>query len=120
MALKTEFMGAGTAPLAAGMAGHDTAGTIAGAGTTQGTATAVVSNFTLISTAPSSSGVVLMTAAGAAPVVIYNGGANTLKVYGSGTQTINGIAGSTGFSVTTLKAAQFRAAGTGWIAILSA
>ncbi len=120
MALKTELMGAGNAPLSASMIGQDTAGTIAGAGTTQGTATAVVSNFTLISTAPSSSGVVLPTAAGAAPVVIYNGGANTLKVYGNGTQTINGIAGSTGFSVSTLKAAQFRAAGTGWIAILSA
>lgn len=120
MALKSELMAAGTPPLAAGMVGSDTVGTIAGAGTTQGTATAVVSNFTIISTAPSSSGVVLMSAAAAGPVNIYNGGANTLKIYGNGSQTINGIAGSTGVSLPTLKAAHLSAAGTGWIAVISA
>lgn len=120
MALKTELMAAGLPAGAAGQIGQDAVGTIAGAGTTQGTATAVASTFTIISTAPSSSGVVLRTSAGSPDQLIYNGGANTLKIYGSGSQTINGIAGATGISLPTLKAARLTAAGTGWIAVVSA
>jgi len=117
MALKSEMMAAGLPAGVAGQVGMDPVSTIAGAGTNQATATAIVSSFTIISTAAASTGVVLRSSAGAPDQLIYNGGANTLKVYGNGSQTINGIAGSTGVSVATLKALRLTAAGTGWIAV---
>ena len=117
MALATELMAAGAAAGLAKQIGQGAVSTIAGAGTTQGGATAIVSSFTIISTAPSSSGVVLGVAGGAPPQMIYNAGANTLKVYGNGSNTINGIAGSTGVSVATLKALILVSSGTGWIAV---
>jgi hypothetical protein len=120
MTMATELMAAGEPAGVASQIGQGPVSTIAGAGTTQGTATAVVSSFTIISTAPSSSGVILKAAGAAPPQLIYNGGANTLKIYGNGSNTINGIAGSTGVSLPTLKAAILVASGTGWIAVISA
>ncbi len=117
MALATELMAAGEPAGLASQIGQGPVSTIAGAGTNQATATAIVSSFTLISTAAASTGVILRSSAGAPPQLIYNGGANTLKVYGNGTNTINGIAGSTGVSVATLKALILVASGTGWIAV---
>ena len=119
MALKTELMAAGLPAGAAGQIGQDAVSTIAAAGTNQATATAITSTFTIISTAPASSGVVAKSTSDG-PQLIYNGGANTLKVYGNGTETINGIAGSTGVSVPTLKSVLLIGAGTGSIAVISA
>lgn len=56
--------------------------------------------------------------------VIANDGAATLQVYGSGTDTINGVATATGVAVATGKRAIFIALATGaasnWIMLLSA
>ncbi len=120
MSLKTELMAAGMPGLQAAQVGFDAVQTVAGAGTNQATATVLAGNFTIVSTAPSGTGVLLRSAGGRGDQVIYNGGANTLKVYGNGTDTINGIAGSTGVSVLTLKSAVFKSAGTGSISIISA
>lgn len=111
----------GSAPLAlADRLGQGAASTVAAAGSTQGTATALVSTFTLISTAPASSGVVLKQARGQPETVVYNGGANTLTIYGNGTETINGIAAATGVSLPSHKAAILIANGNQWIGIISA
>ncbi len=119
MALKTELMSLGMPAGQANRLGQDAVATVAGAGTTQATGTALTSNFTIVSTAPASSGVVAKSTSDG-PQLIYNGGANTLKVYGNGTETINGIAGSTGVSVPTLKSVLLIGAGTGSIAVISA
>jgi hypothetical protein len=118
MALKSDLMAMGMAGGLANRLGQDPVQTVAGAGTTQATATALVGNFTIVSTAPANSGVVVRPAG--SQQVIYNGGANTLKVYGNGSDTINGIAGSTGISVPTLKSAVLIGGGSGSIAVISA
>jgi hypothetical protein len=120
MALKTELMAFGMPHGQAGALGFDAVQTVVGAGTNQATATVLLGTFTLVSTAPASTGVLLRSAGARGPQIIYNGGANTLKVYGNGSDTINGIAGSTGVSVPTLKTALFVAAGAGTISIISA
>jgi hypothetical protein len=120
MALKSELMAAGMPARMANEVGFDAVQTVVGAGTNQATATVLTGNFTIVSTAPSGTGVLLKSAGAHGPQIIYNGGANTLKVYGNGTETINGIAGSTGISVLTLKSALIMSAGTGSISIISA
>lgn len=76
---------------------------IVAAGTTQGTATPLASVLNQIDTVPSNTGVNLPLSTGrhGTPCqfcVIYNNGANPLSVYGfqGSTDTINGVAGSTG------------------------
>jgi len=120
MTLKTELMANGMPARLASQIGQDAVQTVAGAGTNQATATVLAGNFTIVSTAPSGTGVLARSAGAHGPQLIYNGGANTLKIYGNGTETINGIAGSTGLSVPTLKAAVLIGAGTGSIGIVSA
>jgi hypothetical protein len=120
MALKSELMAAGMPAGEARQLGQDAVQTVVGAGTTQATGTALSGNFTIVSTAPASSGVVLRSTGNQGPQLIYNAGANTLKLYGNGSETINGIAGATGVSLPTLKAAIIIGAGTGSIAIISA
>ena len=80
----------------------------------------ITSTFTLISTAPASTGVLLKQAHGQPETVIYNGGSNTMKIYGNGTEKINNIAGSTGISLPSTKGAILVADGNQWIGIISA
>lgn len=121
MATRQRLMAAGMQALNANHLGQDTLSTIAGAGTAQTDATAIASTFTIISTAPSNSGVVLKNA-GSQPVnVIYNGGGNTLKVYpATGEKINNGTATTGAFSLTTLKTAIFVGTEGAWIGLLSA
>jgi|SRR5579859_1151456 len=113
MALKSELMALGLPAKLAERLGFDASQTVAAAGTNQATATVLVGNFTIISTAPASTGVLLQSVGSGGIQAIYNAGANTVKVYGNGTDTINGIAGSTGISVPTAKSATFFACGAG-------
>lgn len=71
------------------------------AGTTQSNATAITTPLTVFGTVASSTGAVLPPAAPGLMFTVVNNGANTLKVYGNGSDTINGTAGSTGVSITT-------------------
>jgi hypothetical protein len=120
MATVAELMAGGCAAPLARRIGADPSVSLAATGTNQATAAAITSNFTLISTAPASTGVVLRAAGGQAPTIIYNGGGSTLQIYGNGSDKINGIAGSTGISVPTLKCAILIANGNQWGAIVSA
>ena len=117
MATATELMAAGMPAGLANMEGQDPVSTINAAGTTQATATSVVSSFTIVATTVSSSGVVLMSANAQPVTAIYNKGANTLKVYANGSETINGIAGSTGVSVATAKGIILVASNNAWISV---
>lgn len=102
--------------------GNDPTASIAAAGTNQATGTAMNSSFQIVTTTPSGTGVVLFGANRKNIVAVYNGGLATLKVYGNATtaDTINGIVGTTGLSVPTLKAAILVSAANGWIGIVSA
>ncbi len=118
MSTKAQLMAAGMPALLATKLGIDSQVTVAAAGTTQANATSVGGNFTIISTAPSGTGVVLSFSAERGQMAaLYNAGANTVKVYPSGTETINGVAGSTGFSVATTKAVILVASDKTWIAL---
>jgi len=120
MATVAELMAGGLPAALADRIGEGAAATVAAAGSTQADATALTSSFTLISTTPSSAGVVLKQARGQPVTVVYNGGANTLKIYGNGTEKINNIAGSTGISVPTTKCAILIANSNQWGAVVSA
>lgn len=119
MALKTELMAKGAQAFLANSLGFDTAATgLTATGSNQAGALALISNFSVFTTVASSTGALLPSALAKAPYVIYNGGSNPLTVYPNGSETINN--GATSFSVTNGKSATFWAAGTQWIAVLSA
>lgn len=121
MATKNRLMAAGMPATNAGHLGADLSSTIAAAGTTQGTATAVTGSFTIVSTTPANTGVVLKNAGGQPDTVVYNGGANTLKVYpATGEQINNGTATTGSLSVPTTKAAIFVSTEGAWIGVVSA
>lgn len=72
-------------------------------GTNQATGLALTKALNVVSTAAASTGVVLPSAATVGvggEVLVYNDGASTIKVYGAGTDTIDGTAGATGVSLT--------------------
>ena len=76
------------------------------AGTTRADALALTKAVNRITTAAASTGVTLPSAAtvGIGGIVyIYNDGANAIKVYGAGSDTIDGTAGSTGVTLTNAK-----------------
>ncbi len=119
MALKTELMAGGMPHRLANQLGFDAVQTVSAAGTTQATATQLTGNFTIVGTTAASTGVQILDASRGFQA-LYNAGASTLQVYGNGTNTINGIAGSTGVSVPTTKSIFLVPAGTGLIGIVGA
>lgn len=73
------------------------------AGTTRADALALTKEINVIGTAAASTGVVLPASATVGiggKVTIFNNGANAIKVYGAGSDTIDGTAGSTGVTLT--------------------
>jgi len=58
-----------------------TSSAVSAAGTTQGTATAITSDYNVITTAAASSGVILPTATIGRRIVVVNKGANTVNIY---------------------------------------
>lgn len=76
------------------------------AGTNRATALVLAAQVNNITTAGASTGALLPAVAtvgiGAA-ITIFNGGANAIKVYGEGSDTIDGTAGSTGVTLTNAK-----------------
>lgn len=69
------------------------------AGTTQGTATAIPSDYNVFTTVSAGTGGVLPAAANGRDIVVVNKGANTLLVYPNGTNTIDALAASAALSV---------------------
>src|SRR3990167_7135850 len=92
------------------------------AGTTQSDALQLAAVVNQVTTAASGTGVKLYATPVAGDVqVVYNGGANVLKVYPQTSGTINQLAADTHISLPTNTACMFFAATTAaWLAILSA
>ena len=100
----------------------DATASISAAGTTQGTATALGSAVNFISTAASGSGVVLSSSASAGDSqLVYNGGANPVKVYPPSGASINGLSANAPAIVGVRTACEFHCgSATQWAAVLSA
>ena len=82
--------------------------TLTAAGTTQATALALTSQINTVTTAAASTGVALPAASTVGVggyVIVFNAGANPIKVYGvnGGSDTIDGVAGATGVTLTNAK-----------------
>jgi hypothetical protein len=71
---------------------QDVGTAISAAGTTQGTATTLTNTLNGISTVASGAGVVLWTGTAGDCQIVYNGGANAVKVYPPSGAKINGLA----------------------------
>jgi hypothetical protein len=66
----------------------------------QGSATPITQALANVTTTASGGGVVLPPAKAGMQINVANNGANSLQVYGNGSDTINGTAGSTGVALT--------------------
>jgi len=101
---------------------QDAAASISAAGTTQGTATALVNAVNFVGTTAAGTGVVLPSAASFGDsVLVFNGGANPLKVYPNTGTSINGLATNAGVTIGTNTACEFfMGSATQWAAVLSA
>ena len=86
----------------------DIGNTISAAGTTRADATALTKQFNNLTTvAASTAGVILPASALGMPIFVWNNGANAVHVYGAGSDTIDGVAGTTGVVLTNAKSAIF-------------
>lgn len=70
------------------------------AGTTRTDALVLAKEINNVTTAAAGTGVVLPAGVAGMKITVYNNGANLIKVYGNGSDTIDGTAGSTGVSLT--------------------
>lgn len=105
---------------AKGLAGV-VAPTVSAAGTTQGTGTALTASINYITTAAASSGVVLPSAEVGDSVLVYNAGANTVKVYPDSSSQINALSANASINLPINTGIQFwRVTSTVWVGILSA
>ena len=85
--------------------------TLTAAGTTRADALALTKAMNNVTTAGSGTGVVLPAASTVGvggTVIVYNNGANPIKVYAAGSDTIDGTAGSTGVTLTNALRCAFR------------
>jgi hypothetical protein len=81
--------------------------TLTAIGTNQGTGLALTKDFNIVTSAAGGTGVILPAAIVGAVVYIQNDGANAIKVYGNGSDTVDGQVGSTGVTLTNTKRAWF-------------
>lgn len=88
----------GTSPSIAGMI-HDVAATVSAAGTNQGTATAITTDFVVTTTVASGTGVILPAAALGRQIVITNKGANTLAIYPGSGDSIDALSANASISI---------------------
>lgn len=119
MALQTELIGAGVPVLQTQLLGQTQEEGKTATGTTRTDAYALTATTTQFTTAGSGTGAVLPSAVTVAQTDWYvkNDGANDIKVYAAGSDTISGTAGSSGVTVVAGEGALFKrlAAGGGWI-----
>lgn len=120
MALKSELMAAGMPAAMASKVGFDVAAsTIAAAGSTQITATPLVSNFSIVASG-GAGGVIITEKHAPTAVAVTAGAGGSITVYPPVGGTINGAAINTGLVVAVSKQCLFIPAGLNWIALLSA
>lgn len=86
------------------------ASSLTAAGTTRATALALTKEVNVVGTAALNSGVVLPSASTVGVggrVLVFNNGANPIKIYAAGSDTIDGIAGATGVTLTNAKRCEY-------------
>lgn len=115
----TELMAAGLPWQAASQIGQGVVTSFTPAGSSQTDATALTSSFSKLATA-STAGVILPTATGAPPHVIYNGSGANQNIYPASGESINGSSANTAFTLTSAKSAICIPSGMNWIIVLSA
>ena len=94
---------------------------IAAAGTNQATATPIKTMQNRFTTVTSGTGALLPVAVAGMNLVVINAGANPMQMYGTGSDTINGIAGATGVALAVGKTAEYFTTVAGaWHQLLSA
>lgn len=89
---------------------ESTADALTAAGTTRADALQLAAQMNVLSTVASGTGVILpsATAVGVGgSVIVFNDGANPAKVYATGSETIDGTAGSTGVTLTNALRCEF-------------
>lgn len=101
-----------TTPAAANFtyARESVADALTAAGTDRATGLQLAAQMNVVSTAAASTGVVLpsATAVGAGgSVIVFNDGASPIKVYATGSETIDGTAGATGVTLTNALRCEF-------------
>lgn len=120
MALKAELMASSLPGAAASKIGFDAPATaVAAAGSTQGGATPLVSNFSIV-TSGGAGGVIISEKHALTTVIVASGAGGTITVYPPVGGTINNLSANAGFAVAVGKQAIFFPAGLNWTAILSA
>jgi hypothetical protein len=77
------------------------------AGSTKADALVLTNQINVIGTAAANTGVLLPLGVVGQPITIYNNGANAIKVYGSGSDTIDGAAAATGVTLTNAKRCEY-------------
>lgn len=87
-----KLFASGLNPLSVGAICNDVGTAISAAGTAQGTATALTNALNGIGTVASGAGVVLYAGSAGDCQLVYNGGANAVKVYPPSGAKINGLA----------------------------
>ena len=87
-----KLFGSGLGTLSVGAIVQDVGTAISAAGTTQGTATALVNTLNGVSSVAEGAGVVLYAGSAGDCQLVYNGGANAVKVYPPSGAQINGLA----------------------------
>ena len=117
-----KVMGAGVQGLAVQALCMDAATGISAAGTTQGTATVLTAAVNFVGTVAAGTGVILPANSTAGDgILIYNGGANPLKVYPTTGAKVNGLATNAGFILATNTAVElWCGSSTQWAGVLSA
>jgi hypothetical protein len=86
---------------------ESTANTLTAAGTVRADALQLTASYNRLTTVASGTGVILPSSNVGARIVIFNSGANAVKVYAQGIETIDGIAGSTGVTLTNALRCEF-------------
>lgn len=120
MALKQELMASSLPGAAASKIGFDTPNTaVAAAGSTQGGATVLTSNFSLV-TSGGAGGVIIREQHAPTVVSVASGAGGTITVYPPLGGSINNSAANTGFTLAVGVTGIFIPAGLNWMAIRSA
>jgi hypothetical protein len=115
-ALGQNVSGSGSIVLSTGAAlsaeTFSTSASVSAAGTTQGTGTALTSDYNVVTTAAASSGVVLPTATTGRRVIVVNKGANAVNVYPASGGTIDALAANAAISLPVAGYIEFNASST--------
>ena len=116
-----ELIGLGTPPKLAGLSGNLPSAKT-GSGTAQTGATAITTNFTVLTTSGGSTAFLLPTVpAGSGPYIVSNPSATTALIYPPSGGSIQGGSADASFSVAQIKPAMFfKTSATAWVVNLTA